>query len=104
MSQIEVERRHEEAEASIRAAVMNEICEVMRRTGLPPLTVLRLAARSIGTIYREMAEAHSGVDPCPCGWRPDPAIDMDVLGMALARAYEQRRTEDLRLMRVAGNA
>ncbi|CAH1662319.1 hypothetical protein [Chelatococcus asaccharovorans] len=104
MSQIDVENRRAEAEAHIRATVMNEICEVMHRAGLPPMAVLRLAARSIGTIYREMAEAHSGIDPCPCGWRPSPATDMEVLKSALATACHRRRTDDLRLMQIAGRA
>ena len=102
MSQIE--RHHDEAEAHIRTTVMNELCEVMHRAGLPPMAVLRLAARSIGMIYREMAEAHSGVDPCPCGWRPHQANDVELLGMALMTACEGSRTDDLRQMRVAGSA
>lgn len=104
MSQIEVENRHAEAEAHIRAAMMNEICEVMHRAGLPPLAALRLVARSIGTIYREMAEAHSGIDPCPCGWRPNPKTDMEILSSALLAACERRRAVDLRLMPIAGRA
>lgn len=104
MSQIEIERRHDEAEAHIRAAMMNELCEIMDKTGLPPMALLRLAARSIGAIYREMADAHSGVEPCTCGWRPQEAIEIDVLVMALMTACERRRTDDLRLMRIAGTA
>ena len=104
MSQVEIERRHDEAEAHIRATIMNELCEVMHRTNLPPMAVMRLAARSIGTIYREMADAHSGIDPCPCGWRPQEATDIDMLVMALLTACERRRTDDLRLMRIAGTA
>lgn len=104
MSEMEIERRQNEAEAHIRATVMNELCEVMHKVGLPPMAVLHLAARSIGTIYREMADAHSGIDPCPCGWRPHPATDVEVLGMALMAACERRRSNDLRMMRMAGTA
>jgi len=104
VTQTEIERRHDEAEAHIHATVMNELCEVMHRSGLPPMAVLRLAARSIGAIYREMADAHSGIEPCPCGWRPYPATDIELLGMALMTACERRRTNDLRLMRIAGTA
>lgn len=104
MSQIEIERSHDEAEAHIRTTMMNALCDVMDRTGLPPMAVLRLAARSIGTIYREMADAHGGVDPCTCGWRPHEAVEIDVLVAALATACERRRTGDLRLMRIAGTA
>ena len=104
MSQIEVERRHDEAEAHIRATVMNELCDVMHKANLPPMAVLRLAARSIGVIYREMADAHSGVDPCPCGWRPHEAAEIDMLVMALMTACQRRAGRDLRLMHVAGSA
>lgn len=101
---MEIERRHDEAEAYIRATIVTELCEVMHRTNLPPMTVLRLAARSVGTIYREMAEAHSGIDPCPCGWRPQPATDVEVLGMALMTACEGQWSTDVRHMRPAGSA
>jgi hypothetical protein len=101
---MDIERRHDDAEAHIRATVINELCDVMHRTNLPPMAVLRLAARSIGTIYREMADAHAGIDPCPCGWRPHPATDVELLGMALMTAGEQPRRADLRLMRIAGSA
>lgn len=104
MSQIEAERRQEEAEAHICATVIKELCEVMQKTGLPPMAVLRLAARSVGTIYREMADAHAGLDPCPCGWRPHEASDAEVLGMALMTACERHRVHDLRQMRIAGTA
>ena len=104
MSQMENERRHDEAEAHIRATVMNELCEVMSKCNLPPMAALRLAARSIGTIYREMAVVHSGIDACPCGWRPCPSTDVELLGMALMTACEQRRSVDLRMMQIAGSA
>ena len=62
------------------------------------MAALRLAARSIGMICREMADAHSGIEPCPCGWQPHPATDVELLGMALLTACEQPRPADLRLM------
>lgn len=100
---MEIERRQDEAEARIRAVIMKELCEAMHATNLPPLAVLRLAARSIGSIYREMADAHLGFDRCVCGWQPN-ATDVELLCMALMTACTQRRTTDLRLMRVEGSA
>ncbi len=100
---METEHRHDEAEARIRAVMMKELCEAMHAANLPPLAVLRLAARSLGSIYREMADAHLGFERCVCGWRPH-ASDVEVLGMALMAACMQRRTADLRLMPVGGNA
>lgn len=104
MSQFEIERRHEEAEAHIRATVMNELCAVMDSTNLPPMVLLRLVARSLGTIYRDMADAHSGTDPCPCGWRPHRETDIEVLTMALRTACGRYPVADLRRMPVAGTA
>lgn len=104
MSHIDIERRHEEAEARIRTAVMNELCEVMHREGLPPVAVLRLAARSIGAIYRGMAAAHSSGRPCPCGWNPRPELEVELLAMALMTACRNGRRSDLSSMQVAGNA
>ncbi|WP_054312198.1 hypothetical protein [Mesorhizobium sp. 1M-11] len=99
----ETERRQDEAEARLRAMILKELCEAMHATNLPPLAVLRLAARSIGSIYREMADAHLGFDRCACGWRPH-TTDVELLCMALMTACTQRRSADLRLMRVEGNA
>ena len=50
----EIERRSEEASAHIRATIMNEFCEVMHKTGLSPIAVMRLAAQAVGSIYREV--------------------------------------------------
>lgn len=101
---MENELRHDEAEAHIRATVLNELCAVMHRTNLPPMVVLQLAARSVGTIYREMADAHSNAQSCPCGWYPN-RTDVEVLGMALMMACEKRCMADYLLyMRVAGSA
>ncbi|MHA6687224.1 hypothetical protein [Mesorhizobium sp. A556] len=55
-------------------------------------------------IYREMADAHAGLDLCPCAWRPHEASDFEVLGMALMAACERHRVHDLRQMRIAGTA
>lgn len=104
MSQVEIERRNEEAEAHIRATVMNDLCAVMDKTKLPPMALLRLAVRSIGEIYRDMADAHSGIEPCPCGWRPHRETDIEVLTMALITACGRCPVADLRRMPVAGTA
>jgi hypothetical protein len=104
VSQTEAACSDDEAEAHIRAVVMHALNSVMQRTNLPPMAVLRIAARSIGSIYREMADAHSGVDPCPCGWRPHRPTEIELLGLALMTACEQCRAADLRRMQIAGTA
>lgn len=103
MSAIEVER-HDEVEAHIHATLMSELTKLMHKTGLPAMTLLTLSARSLGMIYREMADAHSGIDGCPCGWRPEPQVEADLLGASLVSACERWRDRDLRVMRIAGTA
>lgn len=97
------ENRRSEVEAHIHAAIMNAFCEMMRRSGLSPIEVMGLTAQAVGTIYREVAEAHSGPDCCPCGWQPHE-IDIGMLCDSLSRAARRDRRQDLRLMRVAGMA
>ena len=99
----DIERRHEQAQAHIRATIMNEFCDMLNKTGLSPMALMRLAAKAVGSVYREVADAHSGPNPCPCGWCPHEG-DVEVLGMALMTACEQRRAHDLQQMRIAGSA
>lgn len=100
----EIERRSEEARAHIRATIMNEFCDVMHKTGLPPMTVMRLAAQAIGSIYREVADVHTGPTACSCGWHPCNGSDMELLSAALKSACQRCGSDDLRQMRVIGNA
>jgi hypothetical protein len=92
------------ADSVLRQAIMTAFCSVMRDTGLPPMTIMRLAASVVGSIYREVSDAHSGRNACPCGWQPCPHHDLDVLKMALAVAAETPPFPDLRRMRAAGQA
>ncbi|WP_295813674.1 hypothetical protein [uncultured Nitratireductor sp.] len=98
------ERRREEAEAHLRMQLMKEMSEVMRRTGLPPMVVMREAVRAIGAIYRETAQAHREPACCPCGWRPQEASDLEYLGQALLAASTKRGRGDLDAMQVLGTA
>lgn len=100
---LETTRRHEEAQAHIRTTIAEEFCRVVDMTGLPPLEILRLAAQAVGSIYGEAAEAHRGIDACPCGWRPQPAADIEMLAMALVTAC-RGSGQDLGSMRIAGSA
>lgn len=105
MTQIEDwERRQEQAREHIRATIMNEFCEVMRTSGLPPMVMMRLAAQSVGAVYREMAAAHSGADPCPCGWRPNETHDIELMSSALRTACKRTPGFDLVAMEVVGRA
>lgn len=99
------DRRADEAEAILRTAIMNGFSDAMRKSGLPPMVVLRLAARAVGSVYREAADAHSGPHACGCGWCPQDGADVDLLCSALLSAATRRRhRRDLAAMQVAGRA
>lgn len=100
----EIERRQDEAQEHLRMTLMNEFCRIMGRSGLPPMTVMRLAARAVGDVYREVANSHSGPNACPCNWRPDERADTEMLRTALMTAIRFRPAADLRTMRIAGSA
>ena len=98
------ERRRQEAESHLKMQMMKEMSELMRRTGLPPMVVMREAVRAIGLIYRETAAAHREPACCPCGWRPQAACDLEYLGQALLEASRRPRARDLGGMQVLGTA
>lgn len=58
----------------------------LNRNPLPALQALAVAARTIGVLYRQIAEAHEGPGACACGWEPDPDSDLIVLEANLAAA------------------
>jgi hypothetical protein len=101
---MEIERRREEAEAHIRATIMNEFCHIMNRSGLPPMAIMRYAAQAIGAVYREIADTHSGPNPCPCNWHPNEKRDIEVLCTALMAAIHFKPGQNLSAMRPAGSA
>ncbi len=107
-AQDDTDRRIDEAQARFRAAIMGAFGETLRRTDMTPLAALRLAALAMGSVYREVADAHSagpaGSGDCPCGWRPHPASDVELLCSALMSECRRRQRPSLRTMPVAGTA
>jgi hypothetical protein len=68
-----------------------------------PMTVMRLAAAAVGSIYKEVADEHrSGA--CPCGWQPNPGADVEALQAALAATTKTIPLSDLRVVQVVGRA
>ena len=55
---------------------------------MSPLVVaaLSLAATAVGLLFTEVAAAHGGDNPCPCGWEPYTAADLEALQTSLALA------------------
>ncbi|MGO4407183.1 hypothetical protein AB4Z10_23335 [Bosea sp. RAF48] len=71
---------------------------------MPPLTLMELAAQAVGSVYREVADAHCGDQPCPCGWRPRLQADLEALQAALALSAVPGSQPDLASMAVLGRA
>jgi len=94
----------ETARAEIRQAVLTAFCAALRDTRLPPLTLIELAAQAVGSVYREVADAHCSDQPCPCGWRPRLAADLEALQAALALSSAPAPLPDLAGMAVLGRA
>jgi hypothetical protein len=78
-------------------------CGIMQSTRLPPMVAMSLAATAVGLLYVEVAAAHRGDDPCPCGWEPRSAADLEALQASLALAAKPPRP-DFRAAEVMGNA
>ena len=66
-------------------------CGVMQSTRLPPMAAMGSAATAVGLLYLEVADAHRGDNPCPCGWEPRGAMDVEALQTSLALATRQHR-------------
>lgn len=93
----------EAAEAELRHAIMTSCCSALHATRLSPITVMRLAAAALGSIYREIATAHRD-ERCSCGWEPDSGADVEALSTALTGNMQTLPVSDLRAMQVAGQA
>jgi hypothetical protein len=97
-------RDGDEPGARIRQVVLSALCDALERTRLPPMTVMGLLAQAVGSVYRELADAHVGDDACTCGWQPAPAEDIEALQAALAVNAGIHDGCSLRHVPVAGRA
>ena len=87
----------------LKKTVRIAFCGVMQSTRLPPMAALSLAAMALGSLYDEVAAAHKGDSPCPCGWQPRKAADLEALQTSLALSADEPRA-DFHALQVAGNA
>jgi hypothetical protein len=92
------------ARTELHWTLVTALCRLLHSTQLPATEALSLAAAAIGAIYRDIAEAHSGVDGCCCGWKPDRPRDIAALLTALETATRGEAEVDLRTVRAAGRA
>lgn len=90
--------------AELRQALMTAFCNALHHSQLSPIAVMGLTAEAVGSIYREVAEAHRLEGDCPCGWRPSVEADIAALQAALEGAARPVSVMDLRLALPAGRA
>lgn len=95
---------NEAARAELHRSIMAAFSKMLHANRLPPMTVMTLAAAAIGSIYKEVADAHRCHDACACGWQPDPSADVRALQTALAATTQAFPPSDLRIVQVAGRA
>jgi hypothetical protein len=87
----------------LKRSIRMAFCGVMQSTRLPPMAAMSLAATAVGLLYLEVVAAHDGDNPCPCGWEPRGAADVEALQTSLALAAKQPRA-GLRAIEVLGSA
>jgi len=83
---------------------MQAMSGVMQTSRIRPFEALLLAARVLGAIYHDTADAHQGRDACDCGWDPDRTRDVDHLLCALAAAAQRDEGGVIPTHRMSGRA
>ncbi len=93
------------AQAALERALTVAFWQVIQRRPMPAMAALEAAARTVGTLYRQVAAAHGPHGTCACGWEPDPEADLIVLEAMLAAGLMlQPAQADLAAMVPAGRA
>lgn len=70
--------------ATVRAAMMASYAGALGSTRMTPLEALECMAAALGSIYREVADAHLDPHGCPCGWEPVELLDRVAMEQAIA--------------------
>lgn len=91
-------------EGQLDEALRRAFWQSLNRAPLPAMAALEVAARVVGSLYRQVAQAHEGPNGCRCGWEPDPDCDLIVLEANLAAALMQPPEPDLARMVALGRA
>jgi len=92
------------AEDALNEALRRAFWHSLKCAPLPAMHALEVAARTLGALYRQVAQAHEGPGGCRCGWEPDPDCDLIVLEANLAAALLHPPAPDLFRMPAAGSA
>ncbi|MCR6673443.1 hypothetical protein [Devosia ginsengisoli] len=81
--------------AAVRAALMASYSGTLASTRMSPLEALECMAAALGSLYREVADAHIDPQGCRCGWQPHAVLDMVALEQALAANGAHDEDEDM---------
>jgi len=81
--------------AAVRAALMASYSGALATTRLSPLEALECMAAALGSLYREVADAHIDPQGCHCGWQPHAVLDMVALEQAMAANGARDEDEDM---------
>ncbi len=92
---------------AIRAALLASYAGSLASSRMSPMEALECAAAALGSIYREVADAHLDPNGCQCGWLPAEMLDILALQQALAAhaAWDDDATDafDLRAVLPVGH-
>ena len=88
----------------LKRTVRIAFCSVMQSTRLPPMAAMSLAATALGLLYHEVAAAHRGDNPCPCGWKPRNTADVEALISSFGLAAKEPQQADFGAVEVLGTA
>ncbi|MCF4128413.1 hypothetical protein [Methylobacterium sp. SyP6R] len=91
-------------QAALEQALTLAFWDALERGPLPPMAALEAAARTVGTLYRQIASLHGPAPRCGCGWQPEPDEDLIRLEAMLAAALIERPRPSLADLPVAGRA
>lgn len=80
--------------AAIRAAMLASYTGTLASTRLSPIDALECMAAALGSIYREVADAHIDPEGCRCGWVPNELLDMVALEQAIAANAASDEVDD----------
>lgn len=92
------------AQGTLERALTVAFWQALQREPMHVMAALEAAARTVGTLYRQVAAAHGPDGHCTCGWEPDPEADLIVLEAMLAAALSHPARHDLADMVPVGRA
>lgn len=70
--------------AAVRAALLASYSGALASTRMSPIEAFECLAAAMGSIYREVADAHLDPQGCQCGWQPHDLSDIIALQQAIA--------------------